>query len=88
MSLKRYQEVIIRPLIDENPIALQILGICSALAVTNSLTVTLVMCIALTTVVSFSNLFISCQTRQIDLDDFYKYENQAFPSSISSDGEL
>ena len=59
MSLKRYQEVIIRPLIDENPIALQILGICSALAVTNSLTVTLVMCVALTTVVSFSNLFIS-----------------------------
>lgn len=59
MSLKRYQEVIIRPLIDENPIALQILGICSALAVTNSLTVTLVMCVALTAVVSFSNLFIS-----------------------------
>ena len=59
MSLKRYQEVIIKPLIDENPIALQILGICSALAVTNSLTVTLVMCLALTVVVSFSNLFIS-----------------------------
>ena len=59
MSLKRYQEVIIKPLIDDNPIALQILGICSALAVTNNLTVTLVMCLALTTVVSFSNLFIS-----------------------------
>ena len=59
MSLKRYQEVIVKPLIDENPIALQILGICSALAVTNSLTVTLVMCVALTAVVSFSNLFIS-----------------------------
>ncbi len=59
MNLKRYQEVIIKPLIDENPIALQILGICSALAVTNSLTVTLVMCLALTVVVSFSNLFIS-----------------------------
>ena len=59
MSLKRCQEVIIKPLIDDNPIALQILGICSALAVTNNLTVTLVMCLALTTVVSFSNLFIS-----------------------------
>jgi len=59
MNLKRYQEVIIKPLIDDNPIALQILGICSALAVTNSLTVTLVMCLALTVVVSFSNLFIS-----------------------------
>ena len=46
-------------LIEENPITLQILGICSALAVTNNLSVTMVMCIALTTVVSFSNLFIS-----------------------------
>ena len=59
MSLKRYKEVIFKPLIEENPITLQILGICSALAVTNNLSVTMVMCIALTTVVSFSNLFIS-----------------------------
>ena len=43
----------------ENPITLQILGICSALAVTSNLSVTLVMCVALTSVVSFSNLFIS-----------------------------
>ena len=42
MNLKKYQEVIIKPLIDENPITLQILGICSALAVTNNLSVTLV----------------------------------------------
>ena len=46
MNLKKYQEVIIKPLIDENPITLQILGICSALAVTNNLTVTMVMCVA------------------------------------------
>ena len=59
MNLKKYQEVIIKPLIDENPITLQILGICSALAVTNNLTVTLVMCIAVISVISFSNLFIS-----------------------------
>ena len=59
MSLKQYQEVIINPLIKENPITLQILGICSALAVTNNLSVTLVMCVAVTSVVSFSNLFIS-----------------------------
>ena len=59
MNLSRYKEVIIKPLIEENPITLQILGICSALAVTNNLSVTMVMCIALTTVVSFSNLFIS-----------------------------
>ena len=59
MSLKRYKEVIIKPLIEENPIALQILGICSALAVTNNLSVTMVMCLALTSVCAFSNLFIS-----------------------------
>jgi len=47
------------PLFNNNPIGLQILGICSALAVTSSLSVSLVMCIALTAVVAFSNLFIS-----------------------------
>ena len=51
--------ILIRPIFKENPIALQILGVCSALAVTTSLQVTLVMCVALTTVVAFSNLFIS-----------------------------
>ena len=59
MNLKRYKEVVIKPLIDENPITLQILGICSALAVTNNLSVTLVMCVAVISVISFSNLFIS-----------------------------
>lgn len=53
------KEVLTKPVLRDNPIALQILGICSALAVTTSLTVTLVMCIALTSVVAFSNLFIS-----------------------------
>jgi Na+-transporting NADH:ubiquinone oxidoreductase subunit D len=51
--------ILIKPIFAENPIALQILGVCSALAVTTSLSVTLVMCIALTTVTAFSNLFIS-----------------------------
>ena len=59
MNLKKYQEVVVKPLIDENPITLQILGICSALAVTNNLSVTIVMCIAVISVISFSNLFIS-----------------------------
>ena len=44
---------------ENNPIALQILGICSALAVTVKMDVTLVMCAALTTVVAFSNFFVS-----------------------------
>ena len=58
MNLKRYQEVIINPLIKENPITLQILGICSALAVTNNLSVTMVMCVAVTSVLSFSNIIL------------------------------
>ncbi len=53
------KETLLNPLFNNNPIALQILGICSALAVTTSMQVTVVMCIALTTVVAFSNLFVS-----------------------------
>ena len=59
MNLNRYKEVITKPLLDENPITLQILGICSALAVTNNLSVTMVMCVAVSMVIAFSNLFIS-----------------------------
>lgn len=47
------------PIFDNNPIALQVLGICSALAVTSSMQVTVVMCIALTVVCAFSNVFVS-----------------------------
>jgi len=53
------KNVLIKPIISENPIGLQILGICSALAVTTSLRVAFVMCVALTLVTAFSNLFIS-----------------------------
>jgi Na+-transporting NADH:ubiquinone oxidoreductase subunit D len=53
------KQVLTRPLFEDNPIALQILGVCSALAVTTSLNVTLVMCLALTSVTAFSNMFIS-----------------------------
>jgi Na+-transporting NADH:ubiquinone oxidoreductase subunit D len=53
------KDTLFAPVFKENPIALQILGICSALAVTSSLQVTVVMCIALTMVTAFSNLFIS-----------------------------
>jgi Na+-transporting NADH:ubiquinone oxidoreductase subunit D len=47
------------PIFKDNPIALQILGICSALAVTSSLQVTLVMCVALTVVTACSSFLIS-----------------------------
>ncbi|MCA6063996.1 NADH:ubiquinone reductase (Na(+)-transporting) subunit D [Thalassolituus marinus] len=53
------KKVLTEPLFSKNPIAVQILGICSALAVTTSLNVTLVMCIALTSVTAFSNVGIS-----------------------------
>jgi Na+-transporting NADH:ubiquinone oxidoreductase subunit D len=55
----KFKELLFEPVFKNNPIALQILGICSALAVTSNLKVTLVMCIALTTVTAFSNLFVS-----------------------------
>lgn len=53
------KEVLFNPVFNNNPIGLQILGICSALAVTTKMSVALVMCIALTVVCAFSNLFIS-----------------------------
>jgi len=59
------KDTLVDPIVRNNPIALQILGICSALAVTSSLKVTLVMCIALTAVTAFSNLFISMIRRYI-----------------------
>ncbi len=53
------KKLILDPVLNNNPVILQTLGICSALAVTSSLQVSLVMCVALTTVTAFSNLFIS-----------------------------
>lgn len=53
------KEVLFGPIFDNNPIALQVLGICSALAVTVSMVNTLVMCAAVIFVTAFSNLFIS-----------------------------
>lgn len=47
------------PLINNNPITLQILGICSALAVTTSLTTALTMSAALTTVLVLASTIIS-----------------------------
>jgi len=53
------RKALFEPLFSNNPIALQILGICSALAVTTQLSVALIMCLALTSVLAFSNLSIS-----------------------------
>lgn len=59
MADSKTKEVILDPLVNNNPIALQILGICSALAVTTQLQTTLVMCIAVTFVVAASNASIA-----------------------------
>ena len=53
------------PIFKNNPIALQILGICSALAVTSNLKTALVMAISLTLVTAFSNFFIAMIRNQI-----------------------
>ena len=53
------KEILLSPIIANNPIGLQILGICSALAVTTKMSVALVMCIALTVVIAFSSMIIS-----------------------------
>ena len=59
------KQVVLDPLIDNNPITLQILGICSALAVTTSLGAAIIMSIALTSVCALSNASISMIRHQI-----------------------
>jgi Na+-transporting NADH:ubiquinone oxidoreductase subunit D len=56
---------LVDPVLDNNPITLQILGICSALAVTTSLTTALTMCTALTVVLCLSSMSISLIRRHI-----------------------
>ncbi len=59
------RKLVLDPLVENNPVILQTLGICSALAVTSSLEVSLIMCIALTSVIAFSNLSISLIRYQV-----------------------
>ncbi len=53
------KKIITDPLVDNNPITYQILGVCSALAVTTSMKTALTMSIALTVVTAFSNAAVS-----------------------------
>ena len=57
--MSNVKDTLLEPIVANNPVALQILGICSALAVTSSMKVAFVMCLALTTVAAFANLFVS-----------------------------
>ncbi len=54
-----HRKILFEPIIDNNPIILQVLGICSALAVTSKLSTTVTMCVALTLVITLSNTAIS-----------------------------
>lgn len=54
-----FRKLVVTPIIDNNPITLQILGICSALAVTTKLAPAIIMSIALTLVLIGSNVIIS-----------------------------
>lgn len=65
MSQPTIKQVVLDPIFNNNPIGLQMLGICSALAVTTNVETALVMSIALTAVISFSNMFISMIRSQI-----------------------
>ncbi|MBV61105.1 NADH:ubiquinone reductase (Na(+)-transporting) subunit D [Abyssibacter profundi] len=65
MAEESPKKALLDPLLDNNPIALQILGICSALAVTSNLVTSLIMCLALTSVVACSNASISMIRNQI-----------------------
>lgn len=65
MAASDMKSVLTRPILDNNPIGLQILGVCSALAVTNSMANALVMTLAVTLVTAFSSMFISIIRNQI-----------------------
>ena len=58
-------KTLVRPLIDENPITLQVLGVCSALAVTSKLSTALVMCAAVIAVLMASNSAVSLIRRHL-----------------------
>ncbi|ACA31632.1 NADH:ubiquinone reductase (Na(+)-transporting) subunit D [Histophilus somni] len=59
MANANIKKLLLSPITDNNPIALQILGICSALAVTTKLETAVVMAIAVSLVTAFSSFFIS-----------------------------
>ena len=58
-SAKEIKKSILAPVLDNNPIALQVLGVCSALAVTTKLETAFVMTIAVMFVTALSNFFVS-----------------------------
>ena len=73
--MKELKKIVVQPLVDNNPITVQILGICSALAVTTKLETSLVMTLAVIFVVALSNFSVSLLRNQL-------------PSSVRLIGEM
>ena len=63
--MAKTKELLFDPVVNDNPIALQVLGVCSALAVTSSMSVAFVMSLAVIAVTAFSGLFVSVIRSQI-----------------------
>ena len=63
--MSKTRDALLDPLFNTNPIALQVLGICSALAITTKMSTALVMSAAVVFVLLFSNFFVSMLRNQI-----------------------
>jgi Na+-transporting NADH:ubiquinone oxidoreductase subunit D len=59
------RQTVVEPIINQNPVTLQVLGICSALAITNTLETALIMSLSLTVVLIFSNVTVSMIRKHI-----------------------
>ena len=65
MNLNKSLQTLINPLSKDNPVIVQVLGICSALAVTAKLEPAVVMTISVIAVLAFANVIISCLRKTI-----------------------
>lgn len=63
--MSKIRKILFDPIFNNNPIALQILGICSALAVTSKLETSIVMALAVTSVTAISNFAVSLIRNQV-----------------------
>ena len=65
VAKRQYKTILIKPVVESNPITIQVLGICSALAVTTSLQSAMIMSLAVIAVIAFSNMTVSIIRHQI-----------------------
>ena len=84
MSLfsQKNKEVFTAPLNLDNPIVAQVLGICSALAVTSQLEPAIVMGLSVTVITAFSNVIISLIRNTIPSRIRSRYDSEHVPQSL------